>query len=853
VDSNIPRIAYKDFLINQKEPKRTDKNYVDFWLKHIDYCKSGVYVGGIYISGWLYWHLNFFKIPLDKKDEWGNKVRVVGNPPLRDNEYYMDWGKRQAVKQQKPIIIFGSRRIAKSTTLASEISYQSYIFRNSQSIVIGGSSTDINNIKDYFIFFYEVRPDCFSDLRKVGDWTKEGGNVEIAFSKRESTKVNPSTKKKGEINPISYKLLDIGEDNKYIFSIIGIRNLEHGAKSSKEELLAGLTPSKVILDEALAHYTPIPTPTGWTTMEDLQVGTFVFNKHREPVEVVRKVDVGIKPLYRVILSNGSYLDACEDHNWEVLDSETLKRVKTKDILASYDDLAIYCEDIKDYLYIDDISLIGESQAYCITVKDKDSLFLAGNYITTGNCGKYDYALPYAALKPAFMDSEGEYRTIPLLVGTGGNIDKSTSAERDFLGADKNDFTVIDIQHYLQEVNEEYFRYKQQSDLKVSLFPMAEMSNAGGKKLEIPLHEYVKKEYTKQDLKDLEGFTIHVTDWDNARERVIKEIKKEENKSDAEGKKAQMYYPFQPEDCFLYSGSNPFPVEEAKKTQKTLEETGMSGEFAVLSQDEQGRVIVNGTDKDIVRKYPFEGGSYDAPVVIYERPISEDPMNIKYGTYVAGFDGYKIGTSETTDSLGTLHIFKRNAGISGYRNQVVASYASRPPQESKFHRQVYLLLKMYNAEVLPERDTSLHNYLKGINQLKYIANCKNLAEGITPNTKADHTYGLAPTQANKEHILKLIQDYCNEEIVVGFTEEDEPIYMKGVERIHDTMLLEEIIQFGKFKNYDRIISFGHALAWNAELGSMGYTGGSLEGTKQMTADSLIKHAQKKRMGRYRRKY
>ena len=31
-----------------------------------------------------------------------------------------------------------------------------------------------------------------------------------------------------------------------------------------------------------------------------------------------------------------------------------------------------------------------------------------------------------------------------------------------------------------------------------------------------------------------------------------------------------------------------------------------------------------------------------------------------------------------------------------------------------------------------------------------------------------------------------------------------------------MLLEEIIKFGNYKNYDRIMSFGHALIWDEEL-------------------------------------
>ena len=45
---------------------------------------------------------------------------------------------------------------------------------------------------------------------------------------------------------------------------------------------------------------------------------------------------------------------------------------------------------------------------------------------------------------------------------------------------------------------------------------------------------------------------------------------------------------------------------------------------------------------------------------------------------------------------------------------------------------------------------------------------------------------------------------------------EELTVLGVTRITDPMLLEEIIKFGNYKNYDRIMSFGHALIWDEEL-------------------------------------
>ena len=45
----VPNVSFKDFLVNQVEPSREDANYVAFWTKHINYCKSGV-MSEVYMS-----------------------------------------------------------------------------------------------------------------------------------------------------------------------------------------------------------------------------------------------------------------------------------------------------------------------------------------------------------------------------------------------------------------------------------------------------------------------------------------------------------------------------------------------------------------------------------------------------------------------------------------------------------------------------------------------------------------------------------------------------------------------------------------------------------------------------------
>lgn len=64
--------------------------------------------------------------------------------------------------------------------------------------------------------------------------------------------------------------------------------------------------------------TPIPTPTGWTTMGELEQGDLVLGRDGKPTRVVFTSTVEQTPdLYDVHLSDGSVVTACADHQWVV--------------------------------------------------------------------------------------------------------------------------------------------------------------------------------------------------------------------------------------------------------------------------------------------------------------------------------------------------------------------------------------------------------------------------------------------------------------------------------------------------------------------------------------------------------
>ena len=79
--------------------------------------------------------------------------------------------------------------------------------------------------------------------------------------------------------------------------------------------------------KALSLTTPIPTPNGWTTMGNIQVGQQIFGGDGKVRNVVSKSEIFLnKVCYRLTFSNGASIVAGEDHRWY---TETISDRKNK--------------------------------------------------------------------------------------------------------------------------------------------------------------------------------------------------------------------------------------------------------------------------------------------------------------------------------------------------------------------------------------------------------------------------------------------------------------------------------------------------------------------------------------------
>ena len=70
--------------------------------------------------------------------------------------------------------------------------------------------------------------------------------------------------------------------------------------------------------KALSIDTPIPTPTGWTTMGDLKVGDEILSPTGNSVSVTMKTETMYNhDCYKIYFDNGEEIIADADHLWEV--------------------------------------------------------------------------------------------------------------------------------------------------------------------------------------------------------------------------------------------------------------------------------------------------------------------------------------------------------------------------------------------------------------------------------------------------------------------------------------------------------------------------------------------------------
>jgi replicative DNA helicase len=159
-----------------------------------------------------------------------------------------------------------------------------------------------------------------------------------------------------------------------------------------DEVTNGLHPGQMIIiaarpgvGKALKLETPLPTPTGWTTMGDIALGDWLLGADGEPTRVVAATDVLLgRPCYEVEFSDGTVIVADELHQWPTgYGVRTTAELRCgMDTIAAAGSMARYAGRgtttlMSPVLQIDALRRVRTVPVRCVQVDNDAHLYLAG--------------------------------------------------------------------------------------------------------------------------------------------------------------------------------------------------------------------------------------------------------------------------------------------------------------------------------------------------------------------------------------------------------------------------------------------------------------------------------------------
>jgi len=407
-------------------------------------------------------------------------------------------------------------------------------------------------------------------------------------------------------------------------------------------------------------------------------------------------------------------------------------------------------------------------------------------------GKGSFIRGLQAAIPGFTTPYG-WGCSPILTGTGGDMKMFMDAKS--LMFDVENFNFLEYQNAKDEkrIHGLFISHKYRMEAKEESSLGAFLEKPEGSSLyQIPMlvgNEELATEITNGNLERLK----------KAGDRVAY-------------LKEKMYYPQEVDDIFLNEDTNIFDIEGAKRQKARLLAAERTGTPVILYDDGDG-VKHQFTDKLPISNFPLKAiDNKEAPVVIYEFPMEAPP----WGLYVAGIDPYRQGKSAYSSSLGSVYIYKRMHSITGekYQDMFVASYCARPDKKETWEEQARYLIKYYNARALCENDEiSFIDYMISKGDAHYLERQPDWLKEIVPNTTVRRDYGIHRSSDKiRDFLHGCLKKYTEEVLLVDKDDNGEVIQQtKGMVKIFDPVLLEEMIQYNELGNFDRIIAAELAIA------------------------------------------
>lgn len=312
-------------------------------------------------------------------------------------------------------------------------------------------------------------------------------------------------------------------------------------------------------------------------------------------------------------------------------------------------------------------------------------------------------------------------------------------------------------------------------------------------------------YDSQGNSDIEAATRFEM---NRRQTIL-----DKSASTSELQKHMQEFPFGPAEAFLTVSTNNFPVVELRNHLNKVITEGLQQKKGTPVYLGYKEGVVTATpdlkqELDPIIHYKPKNTSLVGAPIIYEYPMKNAPR----GLYKVGYDPYRQDQSHGV-SLGAIYVYKSVVVGSDVKDEVVAEYVGRPAEANDVTRIACMLAELYNTEVMHENEvTHVSAWFKAHKKLHRLATQPDTVISVNvKNSTVARTFGIHMNDKLKDAGEKYIKSWLLE--VRSYREDGTPIL--NLETIYSIGLLEELIQYNRKGNFDRVMAFMMCMFYQQE--------------------------------------
>lgn len=226
------------------------------------------------------------------------------------------------------------------------------------------------------------------------------------------------------------------------------------------------------LGKAIPNYTKIPTPNGWTTVGEVNVGDYLFDRNGNPTKVLAVYPQSEKKrIYKVYFQSGRIAECCDEHLWSYYDDFHNKKLVTKTLKEMYEEMkfkdCFFEVPIIERVKLPERKLPIDPYTKGFTIEVENSI--SDEYLFSSEKQRLE-------LLQGLLDLNGHFNS------TNGQISYITDCERlknDFVNlvSSLGFFSITDIEH--KEDEESFYRINLIIDdsIKPNLFKLSSKGQA----------------------------------------------------------------------------------------------------------------------------------------------------------------------------------------------------------------------------------------------------------------------------------------------------------------------------------------------------------------------------------------